>query len=107
MLKFFNLRSYYRKKRPQKRLVDISAYQIRVAAEAPLPQAVTEDDDRLSACWAIFIRQKGSSRRDIDAENGKVIRADELALDEFRLPLWLKLISLVPLRALIPEKTSF
>src|SRR5262245_38049232 len=61
--------------------------QIRIGAEAALPQAVAEHDDRMRARSLVFVRQKHSPRRSLHSQYVEVIpRNDEAKYGLVRVP---------------------
>src|SRR5262245_28647210 len=58
---------------------DAAADNSRIAAEARLPELVTDDGDRAIAGRSILLRQKASSERRLETERGKVVPADDLS----------------------------
>ena len=64
---------------------DSFADSLHVAAEAPLPERIAENRDRLRAALAVFVFGEGASGNGIDAEQRKVTGRNHLGLQTLRL----------------------
>ena len=89
---------------------DDLAQHIRVAAKAPLPQAVTDDCDRRRAD-AVVISRKQTPDAGVDAEQGKVRRLDNLAVHSLGVASLVRLHSasvnrLVAVKTCCPARTT-